>query len=474
MRALHTVLTLLALCGAPLCFADTIYLKKGSKIEAQNVREEGGAIKYEQNGTTFSIPTSWVERVEYDGTSFQGAGGEDDAGEDSAQRSDTRDSGARGARSTGPAEESRARPDAKDLARAARQGGVAAADAYFEAGRFEFERGNLDQAIEHFERAHSFLPQNAAILSWQVSALMRAERYREALPLAERLVKLAPREPDALNLLAMTQYRLDRTDEAIRNWKESLRLQPDANVEHWLAKADRESNAEATFGQRETTNFSLRFQGSKTPPRFTSEILETLEAHYKQLERELGKSPRHPVVVTLYTRQAFFDVTEAPSWAGAVNDGRLRIPVEGLESMTPELSRTLMHELAHSFIFELGGRRAPGWLHEGIAEIMEGESSPERTRAIAALFAQKKHIPMRALDCQFSTLTAIQARMAYAQAQAAAEYIRQRYSMRDLVTILERVAAGSTPEHALRAVTGSNYAEFEQELGAYLVKTYGP
>jgi tetratricopeptide (TPR) repeat protein len=471
MRIRLAALILLALCSAPLCFADTIYLKKGSKIEAQNVREENGAVKYEQNGTTFSIPASWVERVEVDGSSFQGTEGEDEE-EGSGKASGPRDAGSRSAGAAGAAA-SMARPDVKDLAKAERQGPGAAAHAYFEAGRYESERGNLDQAIEYFERAHSFLPANAAILSWQVSALMRAERYREALPLAERLVKLAPREPDALNLLAMAQYKLDRVDEAIRNWKESLRLEPNPGVEQMLAKADRESTAEATFGQRETSNFSLRFQGSKTPPRFTSEILETLETHYKQLERELGKSPRDPVVVTLYTRQTYFDVTQAPAWSGAVNDGRLRIPVEGLESMTPELSRTLMHELAHSFIFEVGGRRAPGWLHEGIAQMAEGRVSLERTRTIAALFEQKKQIPMRALERQFSTLSAERAHLAYAQALAATNYIRQRYGMQDLVSILERIGAGAAPEQALRAVIGSNYAEFEQELGAHLVKTYG-
>ena len=469
MRAPAAALTLLALFAAPLCFADTIYLKKGSKIEAQNVREEGGAIKYEQNGTTFSIPASWVERVEVDGSSFQNDKDEDEEGEKSEQRSGSRDGRSGSATSAEPL----ARPDAKDLAQAERQGPSAAAHAYFDAGRFELERGNLEQAIEHFGRAHSFLPQNAAILSWQVSTLLRAERYREALPLAERLVKLAARDPDALNLLAMTQYKLDRPDEAIRNWKESLRIEPSPSVEQWLAKADRESTAEATFGQRETSNFSLRFQGSKTPPRFTSEILETLEAHYKQLERELGKSPRDTVVVTLYTRQTYFDVTQAPSWSGAVNDGRLRIPVEGLESMTPGLSRTLMHELTHSFVFELSARRAPGWLQEGLAQMFDGRSSAEGTRTIAGLFAQKKHIPMRALERQFSTLSEERAHLAYAQSLAATNYIRERYGMQDLVSILERIGSGSTPEQAMRAVIGSNYAEFEQELGAYLVKTYG-
>jgi len=104
---------------------------------------------------------------------------------------------------------------------------------------------------------------------------------------------------------------------------------------------------------------------------------------------------------------------------------------------------------------------------------VDGRSSLEGTRAIAALFAEKKHIPMRALERPFSTLNAERAHLAYAQALAAANYIRERYGMQDLVAILERIGAGATPEQALRAVTGSNYAEFEQELAAHLARTYG-
>src|SRR5204862_4087546 len=43
------------------------------------------------------------------------------------------------------------------------------------------------------------------------------------------------------------------------------------------------------------------------------------------------------MVVTLYTQKQFFNITEAPSWAGGVNDGKLRIPIQGVTSMTPEL-----------------------------------------------------------------------------------------------------------------------------------------
>ena len=55
----------------------------------------------------------------------------------------------------------------------------------------------------------------------------------------------------------------------------------------------------------------------------------------------------------LYTKQEFRDITLAPSWAGGLNDGRIRVPVEGLNSVTPELSRVLKHELTHSFVYQM-------------------------------------------------------------------------------------------------------------------------
>ena len=70
---------------------------------------------------------------------------------------------------------------------------------------------------------------------------------------------------------------------------------------------------------------------------FRRDLLATLDADYDDLVRDLGYSPRNNIAVTLYTQQAFFDVTRAPSWSGAINDGKLRIPVSG---MAEHYSRT--------------------------------------------------------------------------------------------------------------------------------------
>src|SRR5207248_11414801 len=104
--------------------------------------------------------------------------------------------------------------------------------------------------------------------------------------------------------------------------------------------------------------------------------------HFSAIESELNYTPPEPIGVVLYTEEAFTDITRAPSWAGALYDGRIRVPVQGLTSADAELSRSLKHELTHSFVAQktksacMGvavscGNHAPTWLQEGLARSEE-------------------------------------------------------------------------------------------------------
>ena len=60
--------------------------------------------------------------------------------------------------------------------------------------------------------------------------------------------------------------------------------------------------------------------------------MRTLERNIREIERELNYSPPESIGVILYTQQGFADITRAPGWAGAINDGRIRVPTQGLTS----------------------------------------------------------------------------------------------------------------------------------------------
>jgi hypothetical protein len=203
------------------------------------------------------------------------------------------------------------------------------------------------------------------------------------------------------------------------------------------------------------------------------QILAALESDYDDLSRNLGTPPRDNILVTLYTEQAFFDVTRAPSWTGAMNDGKLRIPVSGLNSITPELARVLKHELAHSFINQIAAGRCPPWLNEGIAQLMEPRSLGGYGHQLALLFNTQQDIPLNMLEGSFMRFSGAKANVAYAESLAAASYINDSYGMGDLQRILQRLAQGSSSEAALRATIHSDYGQLEAEIGKYLADKYG-
>src|SRR5581483_8754112 len=211
----------------------------------------------------------------------------------------------------------------------------------------------------------------------------------------------------------------------------------------------------------------------ETTEALRGQILTVLEADYDDLVRDLGMPPRDNILVTLYTETAFFDVTHAPSWVGALNDGKLRIPVSGLTSVSPELARVLKHELAHSFIMKLSGGRCPPWLNEGIAQFLEPKNLGSDGHQLALLYKAQQNIPFNVLEGSFVTFSGAKAYVAYAESLAAVSYINDSYGLSDVQRILERLSQGNSTEAALRATLHSDYGQFEMDLGRYLADKYG-
>jgi tetratricopeptide (TPR) repeat protein len=311
------------------------------------------------------------------------------------------------------------------------------------------------------------------LLVYYAACLMRTGQTAEALSYAQHAASVDPRSPDALAMLGFAQFASDHTPDAILSWKKSLALRPDATISEYLARAERESSAESEFSQRESSHFNFHFEGKETSEAFRRDLLATLDSDYDDLVRDLGYSPHDNIAVTLYTHQAFFDVTRAPSWTGALNDGKLRIPISGVQSVTPELARILKHELTHSFVSQMSSNRCPTWLNEGIAQIEEGRSSASYGHRLAQLFAAGNEMPFNLLEGTFMSFSTPEAATAYAESLAAAEYIRDAYGMSEIARILGLLSEGSSTEAALRATVHSDYRQLRDEMTRTLKEKYG-
>jgi hypothetical protein len=176
--------------------------------------------------------------------------------------------------------------------------------------------------------------------------------------------------------------------------------------------------------------------------------------------------------VILYTQEAFRDVTRAPSWAGAVNDGRIRVPVQGVETVSPELERVLKHELTHSFVFQKTTGRCPTWLNEGIAQWMEGRRSGTDAGPLVASFERENGKALRYLPGSWTKLTDLQARFAYAWSLAVVEAVEAQSGLNAIDRLLDAERTKASGEAALREALRTGFSGLDDTTIAYLRQTY--
>lgn len=446
---------------------ETIRLKNGRKILADTVREAGNKVEYTVGEDTYAISKNSVAGIDTGGTPLV------------TQREPVPPMSVdvSGLRSDAELEARLVRDgklDTELLAAVLGQGPPerAAFAAYFAATHHR-TNGRLAEAVRFLAQARSLLPENGMLAANYAIVLAESHRFREALAAAQEAARLSPNVGIAHTMLGYSLYHLGRMQEAVQSLKKAVELEPgDSMAQQLLEKAQRELAAEGDFSEDASSHFALRYEGGRAPANLRRQILQTLEAHYDTLSNELDYSPRHPIHVILYTDKQYFDITKAPKWTGAVNDGKLRIPISGLTAVDSNLSRTLKHELAHSFINLATNGRAPTWLHEGVAQLVEPRSIDRDGRRLSMLYNSGNNIPLNQLETSFVRFTEAEAAVAYAQALATMEYISEVYGMSSVVTLMKRLGEGQSNESALRTAVHSGYAQFDRELGQWLRKNY--
>ena len=473
-RAVFLSVSLL-LCAAPI-FADTIVLKNGRRIVALYAVEEGDKVRYETSAGQLTLPKSIVDHIERGGViDVHGAGKE------ATQLAITPpaaavtlpgDEIARGAVHDGSIDREFIAKLEEEARSGANGSGQRAAMAHHAAAQFELSRGDYEHALQEERTALTFAPEQATLLMNVAYLHLRRSEYKQALDELDRAKRVEPESPDVHKLAGWAYYGLNKIGEAVAEWKRALALRKDPEVQAALEKAQRDLQEEQNYGENESGHFTLRYSGAAQPA-LARDVLRVLEAHFRKIESELDYTPPDPIGVVLYTQNAFVDITRAPAWVGALNDGRIRVPVEGLSNVSPELSRVLKHELTHSFLTQRTHGRCPVWLNEGLAQWMEGQRSGENAATLVEIYDAKQFMSLGALEGSWMRLSGDSAAYAYAWSLANVEAVVQSDGMTDVTRILDRIARGGATEAAVREVLHGDYGDVMQSTARYLRKTYG-
>jgi tetratricopeptide (TPR) repeat protein len=100
------------------------------------------------------------------------------------------------------------------------------------AGRILAEKRQWPEAFYDFEKAVRLRPDHATNLYDFALALVRADRFDEALPRAEAAVRAGPDLADAYELLGGLYARKGRWSEAIGSYRHAVQLRPESAATH--------------------------------------------------------------------------------------------------------------------------------------------------------------------------------------------------------------------------------------------------
>jgi tetratricopeptide (TPR) repeat protein len=249
----------------------------------------------------------------------------------------------------------------------------------------------FDESLSYLRRAVA-VNDDPHLRAAIADVLLEAGDWAGAEAAAREWLTLAPRDPDALRALAFALLRQDRNREAEEALVASLDVREEPMARALLTRIRSGMASEKGMQEQQLAYFHVRYDG-EAHEEVGRAILRVLERHHATLVRTFDHQPAATIPVILFSRQAYYDSTGAPAWAGGHFDdldGRIRIPIGGLTALlTTDMDETLIHELTHAFVNDETRGVAPRDLHEGLAQYMEGKRaasvySPAELQAIAS------------------------------------------------------------------------------------------
>jgi hypothetical protein len=162
------------------------------------------------------------------------------------------------------------------------------------------------------------------------------------------------------------------------------------------------------------------------------------------------------VTVVLYEDVQFRRVTRVHGWVTGVFDGKIRLPIEPTAPPPDVLERLVMHEYAHAAVHELSRGRAPRWLHEGLAQLLEGATADPMLRVPGGL-------TLVGLEALITDPDPVRARVGYDVALWVVQDLVDRGGLARLRRVLERLGAGDTLAASMTRVYGVRLSELESQ-----------
>jgi tetratricopeptide (TPR) repeat protein len=305
------------------------------------------------------------------------------------------------------------------------------------------------------------------------TATYRAILYAElqSWELAERWAETAlgygpgTSAADMHHVLGKAYYYREDMAKAVEEFEKALALKDDPNIRASLERAKLEARTASGFDQKRLSHFIVSYEG-ETMESTGRMVLDALERSRAALVSQFGFEPEEPVVVILYSRRSYREMG-GPHWSAGLFDGKIRMPVGGLSQVDEQIRGTLHHEMVHAFIHARAGENAPRWLHEGVAEYMEGSRGTDQGKLLAQALADGNSFGHCLPTAQCDV------RIFYPAATSFVDYLIQMRGIGGLRELLSALGEGRDIDASLREVLGKDEGALIGEWEHFVRRRYG-
>ncbi len=371
-----------------------------------------------------------------------------------------------------------------------------------------FKRKDYEQAYAFFQVALTDFPDDLELRKYIANAIAvmaykeyEDENYYEAIALFEEAIELEE-DVEFYKGLAMCRLKLDDIDGALdillphkedpqisrylvdlyaalgerryqegdlegalHNFLRGAELDyTNSYVMKRLSVLTGEYSAENDFRSKEGSHFIVKYDAGENAV-LGNLVSILLEEAYLRIGYDFGHYPEDMIEAVLYTKEQFSDVTRSPAWAGAIYDGRIKIPVGGVTERTELLEGVLFHEYSHAVVHRIAKGKAPMWLNEGIAQYVEGKRVSDLQQEFMKDFIGENRFSLRNLEGSFMGLDSKQAQKAYLMSLSATEYIIREFGSFSAIAILENLGSGDSLDDAISAAI---YLPYEELIDSWL------
>jgi tetratricopeptide (TPR) repeat protein len=337
------------------------------------------------------------------------------------------------------------------------------------------QQGDYEGALQLLRSAEEYAPQelqikkNIAVVYIEMARqAMEKNDYRQAQALLDTATGYDPFNPHIFDSSGRIAYIGNNYAKAEQDWARALELAPNlGDVREQLQKLQKEKKLEDGFEIRERDNFSIKFEGTQNRE-LADALMQVLRDAYREVGRDFDLYPDSTVPVIIYPQSDLGRLAYFPDWAAGSYDGKIRFG-ENIWKQNLQMKAVLYHEYTHVLVRMAAGGNVPFWLNEGLAEY-----EARTFKAPHMIGGRKKMLhsaqrlfPLSELaDMNIPALSRLQPQaieLAYAQSESFVTWLLEKYSFRDMRSLLTRLGRGEDIQAAVRGELNEELTILEQK-----------